>query len=119
MEVASADPPPAVADAAAAEHPLEVPKVRFFGSWTLAQASAWALPGAQLSRDNSRFYRWVIKMPHLPTPPRSTRFVFGKEMDPARQHASLLHCYKWAWAKHCELVPGAACPHDWDEVHVE
>ena len=118
-EVASAGPPPAVADAAAAEHPLEVPKVRFSGSWTPAQASAWAPPGAQMSRDNSRFYRWVIKMPHLPTPPRSTSLVFGKEMDPARQHASLLHCYKWAWAKHCELVPGAACPHDWDEVHVE
>ena len=118
-EVDHADPAPAAATAAAADPPPKKPKVRFSGSWTPAEASAHIPPGAQISRDNARFYRWVIKLPHLPTPPRSTSLVFGKEMDPASHHASLMHCYKWAWAKHCELNPGEVCPHDWSEVHAE
>ena len=46
----------------------------------------------------------------------STSLVYGREGTVARQVASLLHCYKWAWAQYLAENVGKVCPYDFDSL---
>ena len=108
--------PPAPPPVPSSDKP-SVPKQVYRGSWTPVEAKAFAPPGASIARDNVRFYRWQVTCTWIKPPEQmSTSLAYGKKGSLRRQLDSLLHCYKWAWARYLKLNPGLACPFDLDAL---